>query len=303
MTDEPSMSPTLAICICAMDRVDVLQRCLQSIASGSLQPDAIFVSDDSADGSEMAEACRKFSSVTYLKGPRRGLCANRNHVIAQAATTHVCLIDDDGVFSENFVAVSKKLISGISDNIIITGFVREGPDNFKPSNPSFLGHFRKPPRDKLENINLNCNLFPRHAFDVATFDEAIGFGYEDMDLCAHLLFAGFHIQFEPALQTMHMPPERTRSGLKTRFLRTERARFYTSVKRYMLWNRNYFALFAYLAIAPAHRALFAIKSGLWFDLKHCIPDMMAAIRGALREKARLQKRAIKSPETRSPSCR
>ncbi len=293
--------PTLAICVCTMDRADVLRRCLESISNGSRQPDAIFVSDDSADGAEVAAICREFANVTYIEGPRSGLCANRNQVIRQAATSHVSLLDDDAVLSEGFVEEAKRLLATCADNVIITGIVNEDDAQIIPFNPSFLGHFRKPPNGQLETINLNCNVFPRRAFDIAAFDESIGFGYEDMDLCSHLVFLGFRIRFESRLQNTHMPPKRTSSGLKARFVRTERARFYTSVKRYMLWNKSYFVLLAYLVIAPIHRALFAVKAGFWFDLKNCIPDMVAAVQGALREKAKLRQLAVTPNQARRPS--
>ncbi len=298
----PNAEPSLAICICAMDRAEVLRRCLDSIINGSRQPDTILVSDDSAGGDEVAAVCREYAGVTYLEGPRRGICANRNRVVRQATTTHVSLVDDDAVLSESFVEESKKIIAGHADNVILTGFVLEDNHRFMPQNPTFLGHFRKPPKGEFETINLNCNVFPRRAFDVACFDEAIGFGYEDMDLCSHLLFAGYRIQFEPMLQNAHIPPQKTRTGLRARFLRTERARFYTSVKRHMLWRKSYVALSAYLVLAPTHRALVAVKAGFWFDLKHCIPDMVAAIQGALKEKARLRRLAVEREESRLPSC-
>jgi GT2 family glycosyltransferase len=297
----PASSPSLTLCICTVDRVDILRRCLESILKGSEQPEAVLVSDDSADGTEAAMVCREFEGVTYIQGPRRGLCANRNWVIRHATTTHVSLLDDDAMVSQSFVRDAKALISECADNVIITGIVDEAESQLIPFNPSFLGHFSKPPKDRFENVNLNCNVFPRRAFEHASFDEAIVFGYEDMDICSHLLFLGFQIRFESRLQNTHLPPKKTSSRLKTQFIRTERARFYTSVKRYMLWNRNYFVLMAYLLIAPAHRALHAVKAGFWFDLKNCIPDMVAAVQDALREKAKLRQLKVRPNHASRPS--
>ncbi len=297
----PASSPSLTLCICTVDRGDILRRCLESIFKGSEQPEAVLVSDDSADGTEAAIVCREYERVTYIQGPRRGLCANRNWVIGHATTTHVSLLDDDAMVSQNFVRDAKALISDCPDNVIITGIVDEADSQIIPLNPSFLGHFSKPPTDRFENINLNCNVFPRRAFDHASFDEAITYGYEDMDLCSHLLFLGFRIRFEARLKNTHMPPKRTNSGVRALLIRIERARFYTSVKRYMLWNRNYFVLVAYLVVAPVHRALYAAKAGRWFDLNNCIPDMVAAVQGALREKAKLRQLAVRPDHARRAS--
>ncbi len=297
----PASSPSLTLCICTVDRVDILRRCLESIFRGSEQPEAVLVSDDSADGTEAAIVCREFEGVTYIQGPRRGLCANRNWVIRHATTTHVSLLDDDAMVSQSFIKEAKALISECADNVIMTGIVDEADSQIIPLNPSFWGHFSKPPTDRFENINLNCNVFPRRAFDHASFDEAIAYGYEDMDLCSHLLFLDYRIRFESRLQNTHMPLKRTDSALKAHLIRTERARFYTSVKRYMLWNRNYFVLLAYLIVAPVHRALHAAKAGFWYDLNNCIPDMVAAVRGALREKAKLRQVAVRPDHARRAS--
>lgn len=279
---------SIAVCICTRDRVDILKRCLHSIAAGSRQPDIVYVSDDSTDGTEVAAACKEFTNVHYIRGPRRGLCANRNAVIRGASTTHVSLMDDDAVMSEHFIEHARELANKFGEDVIFTGVVHEAGSQIIPRNPSFLGHFQKEPNGQFENINLNCNLFPRRAFDLASFDEAIGFGYEDMDLCSHLLSVGFRIQFESRLENTHMPPPRSAVLERTRYLRTERARFYTSVKRYMLWKKSYLKLLAYLVVAPAHRMVHAVKSGLWFDLKHCIPDIVAAIQDSLGQRAKLK---------------
>ncbi len=67
----------------------------------------------------------------------------------------------------------------------------------------------------------------------------------------------------------------------------ERARFYTSVKRYLLWERNFPKLLAYVVVAPAHRALHAIKTGKWFDVIPAVTDMGFAFRATLRERTEL----------------
>jgi hypothetical protein len=156
-----------------------------------------------------------------------------------------------------------------------------------PGNPSFLGFFGgRSPSDQLKNINLICNVLPRTAFEEACFDETISYGYEDMDLCSRLLSRGYVIRHETALITTHLPPPRTPTMDRERFVMSGRARFYTSVKRYLLYERSLPKLLAYIVLAPVHRALHATKTGKWFDVPNAVPDMWFALRAGFREAAR-----------------
>jgi GT2 family glycosyltransferase len=225
--------------------------------------------------------------VRYVTGPRRGLCANRNAVIRQTGRDFVSLLDDDAVVSPDFVARARAAIADLPPRTLLTGTVIEADRPVIAGNPTFLGFFGKKPNGRHETINLNCNVFPRAAFAEAGFDETIAYGYEDMDLCAQLVSRSYTIRFVPDLTNTHLPPPRGVTTDTQRFAVRERARFYTSVKRYLLWERNLPKLFAYVVAAPAHRALHAVKTGKWFDLRYAVTDMGFALRATLRERARL----------------
>lgn len=272
----------LAILICTMDRPEALRRCLASISSGTAQPLEVIVSDDSLDGTPNAAVCAEFPKVLYMKGPRRGLCANRNEVIRRSSAQFVSLLDDDALVSHEFVRQANEITACLPTRVLVSGSVAETERLLAPSNPTFLGFFGKPPSRRLENINLNCNLFPRMAFADASFDEAILYGYEDMDLCARLVSLGYQIRYEPHLVNIHLPPKRSAELEKNRFIMTERFRFYTSAKRYLLWERSWWKLVAYTLIAPVHRASHAVKTGKWFDLPYCFSDMFFALRSAAK---------------------
>ena len=138
---------------------------------------------------------------------------------------------------------------------------------------------------RYETIHLNCNLFPRTAFDHAGFDESIVYGYEDMDLCSHLLSQGFHIRYCPELLNDHIRP----AGVPTkRYRQKEEARFYVSLKRYLLWDKHTAKAGIYLVLAPLQRAAHSIKIRDLDDLRFCVPDMVSAFRATLRERSRLR---------------
>jgi GT2 family glycosyltransferase len=129
---------------------------------------------------------------------------------------------------------------------------------------------------------LNCNLLPRSAFADAGFDESILYGYEDMDRCARLVSLGYRIRYEPQLVNILLPPKRSADLDKNRFVMAERARFCTSVKRYLSWKRNWWKLAAYAVIAPVHRAIYAIETGKWFELQYGISDMFFALHSVVK---------------------
>lgn len=284
----PSARATLTICICTVDRPDPLRACLQSIASGELRPDQVLVSDDSRSPQATEAVCSAFDFVTYLEGPRRGLCANRNSVIARATSTHVSLVDDDAVVGPDFVSRAIDHANNDVGRVIVTGSVLEGGTRLVlPGASDFCGHFTYGPRERtwwnrlsgrFETIHLNSNLFPRAAFDVAQFDELIQFGFEDMDLCSHLLAQGYRIEWDPKMINSHYPPPRTEPASWMRWRNWTRARYYTSLKRYFLWSRRPHLGLAYLLIAPVKIVLHSAKVGEWAQISPTPGDMLIAIR-------------------------
>ncbi len=274
-----------------MERPNELRRCLLSIMSGRAVPYEILVSDDSRDGAATAAVCAEFSLVRYSVGPRRGLCANRNAVVSRARTDYISLLDDDVVVSPDFVARALELLAELPPKTLVTGTMVDEGRPIVPGNPTFLGFFGRAPRGHYKNINLISNIFPRAAFDEARFDELIAYGYEDMDLCSRLLSKGYVIKHVPDLVNTHLPPPRTKEFARERLLMAARARFYTSVKRYLIYERSISRLAAYALLAPTHRIFHALKTRDWPDIPAAISDMGFALRAGLRERAR-ERRAV-----------
>jgi GT2 family glycosyltransferase len=98
---------------------------------------------------------------------------------------------------------------------------------------------------------MNSNLFPRSAFEVAAFDETIDYGYDDVDLCGRLIAAGYRIEHRPELLNRHLP---AKTSLEAERIRSQRvpARFYVTLKRHLIWQRNLPAAGAYVVVATAH---------------------------------------------------
>ncbi len=274
--------PTISLCICTRDRPAELERVLASVSAGRSLPEVVLVSDDSQAPGIAEKICSRFPFVQYLSGPRRGLCANRNAVISWAASDFICLSDDDCIISASFFSRLRELLPTLPGNTIITGDVIEDGVRIVPNNPSFLGHFRKPPNGSFRNINLNSNCFPRNALTATHFDESLIYGYEDMDLCAQLLRKGYRILHVPELRNVHAPPARAKRQERMRYSHAEQARFRTSLKRYMLWERKPHLAMLYIVVAPLHRAFHDFRRRRFADLLRIPGDVLGASLYALR---------------------
>jgi GT2 family glycosyltransferase len=261
-----------------MDRPEILKRCLDSIFAGAVTPTAVLVSDDSVDARGTQDVCSLFPLVSFIKGPGSGLCANRNNVIRHAVTEYISLLDDDAMLGIDFVARAHEIIENLGRDVIVTGDLIDAGNLTSHKNPSFLGYFTRHPRSHYETIHLNCNLFPRRAFDEVKFDERISYGYEDMDVCSHLLSLGYKIRYEPTLVNHHLAPALSHHASKSRQLQCERARFYTSLKRYFRWERSWVKGISYLLLAPLHRAAHALKRRNLRDIPYCMIDTITAVR-------------------------
>ena len=249
--------PALSIGICTANQPAMLRRCLASIEQGESLPAEVVVGDDSLDGAQTLAVCSEFSFVRYVRGPRRGICANRNVVIAATLGEYLSLLDDDAEVTPEFVRTAQNLASLADGRTVFTGDVMEnGFDRVPPTNPTFWGHYGRPLSEVggCETVQLNSNLFPKTAFKDARFDEHIVFGYEEMDLCQQMLSDGFRIEYRRELLSLHLPPPRSKAVELFPGLHVERARYYTSLKRYMMWQSRPVRACAYAALAPLHQA-------------------------------------------------
>lgn len=88
--------PHISVGLVTRNRPEFLQRALSSWNRQVPRPYELIVSDDSSDDQAVAnlEIARKFGAH-YVRGPQRGLYANRNHVARHCTGTHVLSADDD----------------------------------------------------------------------------------------------------------------------------------------------------------------------------------------------------------------
>ena len=282
--------PAITVCICTIGRLDELGRCLTSIRAGTAQPAAIIVSDDS-QSSEVAALCARFGA-TYQDGPARGLCANRNHVVARVQTSHVTLIDDDAVFGVDFIRDATALLASLGPQEIVTGTLVDGSFRLGPSRPTYLGFFSGTVPARTQCFHLNANVLPHSAFAMAGFDERIEYGYEDMDFAAQLLRKGFVIRCVPELENRHLPGDEP-DVRATRVRQERRARFLVALKlRSYRHVRPAPAQAGFAVIATAHAVAHAARAGK--SLLTPFLDMAFAWRTARRRGGSGSERSIRA---------
>ena len=91
----------LSVALITRNRPGSLERAIASLRAQDRQPFEILVSDDSDEDyvPEVRPIVQKFD-CRYLRGPRRGLYANRNFAALNCTGTHIRTMDDDHILSQ-----------------------------------------------------------------------------------------------------------------------------------------------------------------------------------------------------------
>ena len=123
----------LTTCITTRNDPERLDKCLQAIWNSNIKPYSAIVSDDSPE-SEMQDKNRQivenYPGTTYLKGPQRGVNANRNCAVNSVKDTDlIAFVDDDICLDPDFIENALKKYEQMSpeerERTFITGDSRD----------------------------------------------------------------------------------------------------------------------------------------------------------------------------------
>jgi glycosyltransferase involved in cell wall biosynthesis len=97
-----SRSISLSVALVTRNRPGSLERAIASLRAQYEPPFEIVVSDDSDEDyvREVRAMAQRFD-CRYLRGPRRGLYANRNFAALNCTGTHIRTMDDDHILPKN----------------------------------------------------------------------------------------------------------------------------------------------------------------------------------------------------------
>lgn len=206
---DPSPQIQLSVALITRNHPELLNRCLESIRSQSVQPFQIVVSDDSSlELAPKTEAVAKQFNCLYITGPNRGLQANLNNAVLACTGTHIRIVNDDHIFPENHFQILQKSLDSDPDSVWTVGEYYENP---KPTSTLHLPGEIQPRGFHIPITNFDdsfaisggASIYPRKVFENHRFLEAFGYVC-DLEFGPRLKALGYRIRYCPETYVIHL---------------------------------------------------------------------------------------------------
>lgn len=233
MNNYPPCKARISVALVTRNRPVSLLRTLRSLVQQDVQPSEVIVSDDSDDNiAGEVKAIVEEHGFRYLRGPRRGLYANRNHVALACTGTHIRTMDDDHEFPANhFGACEEALQKDPAAIWIISEFL----PNEKPGVPLCPGQihprgFSTEPADPNDcwAISDGASLYPITIFQRGIrYAEYFKFGAAYLEFGSRLRWLGYRIRFLPSTYVIHHYDPSSRSFMNRKM--DASSRFFASM--------------------------------------------------------------------------
>jgi GT2 family glycosyltransferase len=253
----------LTACVTTRNAIQDLDACLRALWDSSKKPFAVIVSDDSNDKDIQRENRRiveQYPDTTYILGPQRGLCANRNCAVNAALDTEfVYFVDDDVCVATDFIAnalarYAQMPLEERSHTFLTGGSI------YKLTFRGYyaLSHFP-------QCVNIHTAIFPRSFFNEEQWDELIFFGPEEGELSLRALKRGYKIVYCPELNIINTRPGKSTfqvgayGDITDYDLYVEAGRLYVGIKRYKILQPNSLKLIAFIFIYFTHMSVYLFK--------------------------------------------
>ena len=188
MANTPSK---ISIAIVTRNRPNSLRRTLNSLQKQSFKPYEIVVSDDSTDQvkQRMSKEVTLEYGGRYIKGPSRGLYANRNFVALACSGTHIRTMDDDHEFPADHFKIVCEWVEKYPNDVLVIGEVSPNSSSINKPYP-IPGQlhprgFSCVPNDLDQYFGISCGgtVYPKKIFDL---------GYL---CCEEFLFGSAYLEF------------------------------------------------------------------------------------------------------------
>jgi glycosyltransferase involved in cell wall biosynthesis len=260
VTETAALRPS--ICICTRNRPDELRRALASVVTSNPAAHQIVVADDSDDDATESLVAATDAEITYVRGPRAGLGANRNAAVAVADGDFLLFLDDDGLLGDEFMARMERRFEALPPErrgwTILAGTGIEHGRVVVPNEQGFLGFQSRPYRagEPLRTVAINATLFPRELFDRVRFDPGIVYGFDEVDFTTQAVAAGFEILPCFDASNLHLPSEIGRQDYGEA---ATAARLYVTLKRRRWTERSPARAWLGFAAAATHVELASIR--------------------------------------------
>ena len=213
-TDRPTVAVSVAIS--TLDRPDLLDRCLSSLAAGTALPAEVVVVDQSLEETArpVVEARIRRPPIRYVADGSRGLAAGQNSAVRRTSEPVVAVLDDDCVADARWLeTVDYRFRSDAALGVVGGRVLPLGDDsgNLHPVSSrtsttprDFRGKALPWDVGSGNNFALKREWFER----IGGCDERLGPGSParggvDMDLFYRLLRAGAAARYDPGLVVYH----------------------------------------------------------------------------------------------------
>jgi glycosyltransferase involved in cell wall biosynthesis len=252
----------ISVCICARNRPDELRRALTSVSQSSLAPKQVVVSDDSDDDRVASLVADYPLSITYTRGPRSGLGANRNHAISYTNDGYLLFLDDDAALGKDFLREIEGCLASLPPErrarTIVTGVEVQSGRTIVPNRQGFLGFQSCPYREgePLQTVVINAALFPRKLFDNVQFDPQLIYGCDEVDITTQAVALGFEIIPCFTATNYHYQSPVGRAEYRSF---TEASRLYVTLKRRRWTEGSWLRAWPGFGLAIIHAYLASIK--------------------------------------------
>jgi glycosyltransferase involved in cell wall biosynthesis len=191
---------SLSVALVTRNRPEQLERCLRSLRAAAEAPEEVVVSDDSDEAfapltREVAErfGCR------YVRGPRKGLYANRNFSASQCRGTHVRTVDDDHEFPTDHWQRVREAVAADPEAVWVIGEFYDWSQVKEPfpAVPEIQPRgFSFPPQnpDASMAISDGATVYPHRALSENRMLERFLFGSVYLEFGARLKARGYRIR-------------------------------------------------------------------------------------------------------------
>ena len=193
----------MSVALVTRNRPASLKRTLLSLRGQSVQPFEVVVSDDSDDQNISAvKSITEQYQCLYLRGPQRGLYANRNHVALACQGTHIRTMDDDHEFPAGHFEKCVRALEEDAGSIWIIGEYNAGAAGSCPIPPPCPGQLfargfsvAPPNRENCWAISDGASIYPRVISDRGIrYAERFKFGAGYLEFGSRLHWLGYRIR-------------------------------------------------------------------------------------------------------------
>lgn len=203
---------TISIAIPTYKRPELLRRCLSAFDHDAIVRNnlELVVTDDSPDDLTRDLIAREFQWIGYLKGPGRGLSANRNNAISGTESDWIFFVDDDCYPLEGYCDAVRRAVDEATGPCLFEGpIVSDRPRKSLAETAPLVnegGSF----------VGANIGLHKEIVDLAGGFDEEFtGYGYEEIEFHHRCNKLGFGTSYVEEAYICH--PWRPQHSVAKRF--------------------------------------------------------------------------------------